>query len=137
MSAFHNSAVAILILLSFTGNLFAEVYHTFNSNRLRVICGESGKSGTVNLLQTVDVNEPFAVALGWQISFDGNTRQYYHQEPVTAGALDYPPHTGNGGGYNEAGFQLIVERYSNNSGGYTYFQHVKKIYPNTPCVDDE
>ena len=56
MRKLRNGIVIVLLIVSCIGQLLAEVYHTFNSNRLRVYCGESSKSGLVNLRQVVNLN---------------------------------------------------------------------------------
>ena len=137
MKFLRNCICIVLFLLGGIANLSGEVWHTFSSNLARVYCGQPSKSEIVNLNQVVDVNDEFAVALGWTISPDGRTRYYYYECEVTVGGLDYPPHNGTGGGYNQTGFQLIINRDSNGAGKYSYSFSVKNVYPNSPCVDNE
>ena len=137
MKFLRNCICIVLFLLGGIANLSGEVWHTFSSNLARVYCGQPSKSEIVNINKVVDVNDEFAVYLGWTISSDGKIRYYYYEREVTVGGLDYPPHNGTGGGYNQTGFQLIINRNSNNQGQYSYCMCKKLVYPDVPCVDNE
>lgn len=134
MPTLRNTIVTASAMLLTIGCLLAEVCHTFNSTRIRVNCGEPGTSGTVSISQEVDINEPFAVQLGWP-SRD-SVRYYEESRTLSVGGLNGSPHTGLGGGYNEAGFQLLIDRVANN-GQYYYSQRVENIYPNKACIEWE
>lgn len=134
-----------LILVAFFSSICvrSDVLHTFYGSVPQVNCGESGGTRVSYLRQEVGVNEEFAVALGWPISFNGNARYFERRWEVLVSSLNTDVHAaGGGGGYNRTGKKLIIYRnlmYSEETDTYYYQYHSQEetYYDNKPCVHNE
>lgn len=119
------------IFVAIVSFAYSDIIATFPSAFITVACGQPGVTQNIPLRIEVDLNEQFAIQLGWNVDY--NFRYKTYTRNIHCSSLAYEPHDGTGNGVNRAGFKVNIIREGNHKDGYTYREDILMNINNTPC----